>query len=34
MNWQEHECVHEWIKGKLEGTNYTITYCKKCGVAK
>jgi hypothetical protein len=34
MNWQEHECVHEWIIVKLEGLKYPITYCKKCGMAK
>gem|GEM_PF-4188985 len=34
MNRQEHECVHEWTREKLEGFKYPITYCKKCGIAK
>ena len=29
MNWKQHECVHEWVEGVLEGTNYKIKYCKK-----
>lgn len=34
MNRQEHECVHEWTREKLEGFKYPTTYCKKCGIAK